>query len=103
MYHNDRVAVVHVTTDMFQEANASREHSEGFVEFIKEMKDLEVAALLRQIGKDRYKISMRSKGTVDVAAIAARFGGGGHKNAAGCVMEGTQEEVRRRLVEAIAL
>jgi bifunctional oligoribonuclease and PAP phosphatase NrnA len=103
MYYDNRVAVVHVTTDMFREAGASREHSEGFVEFIKEMKDLEVAALLRQIGDGRYKVSMRSKGTVDVASIAARFGGGGHKNAAGCVMEGTLEEIRTRLVEAIAL
>lgn len=102
MYYDNRVAVVHVTTDMFREANASREHSEGFVEFIKEMKDLEVAALLRQIGENRYKISMRSKGTVDVASVATRFGGGGHKNAAGCVMEGTLEEIRTRLVEAIA-
>jgi bifunctional oligoribonuclease and PAP phosphatase NrnA len=103
MYYDNRVAVVHVTADMFREAGASREHSEGFVEFIKEMKDLEVAALLRQIGEGRYKISMRSKGTVDVASIAARFGGGGHKNAAGCVMEGTLEEIRTRLVGAIGL
>ena len=102
-FHGNKVAVVHVKADMFKEANASREHSEGFVEFIKEMKDLEVAALLRQIGENRYKISMRSKGKVDVASVAVRFGGGGHKNAAGCVMEGTLEEIRTRLVEAMPL
>lgn len=102
-YHDDRVAVAHVTADMFREAGASREHSEGFVEFLKEMKDLDVAALIRQIGDNRYKISMRSKGRVDVASIAARFGGGGHKNAAGCIMEGPLDDIRKRLVEAIPL
>ncbi len=55
---------------------------------------------IRQIGEKRYKISMRSKGTVDVAIICSRFGGGGHKNAAGCTIDGDLDEVEIRLKNA---
>jgi phosphoesterase RecJ-like protein len=58
---------------------------------------------VRQIDGTRYKISMRSKGAVNVASIANRFGGGGHKKAAGCVLEGGIDEVKRRIVEAVGL
>jgi phosphoesterase RecJ-like protein len=102
-YHGNKLAIIHVTEDMFRQTQSSREHSEGFVEFLKEMRGLEVAMMARQIGKDRYKISMRSKGKVDVASIAAIFGGGGHKKAAGCVIEGNIDEVKKKLVEATVL
>jgi phosphoesterase RecJ-like protein len=71
------------------------------VETLKEMKGLEVAALLREIGEHRYKISMRSKGSIDVASVGRVFGGGGHRKAAGCVIEGTMDEVKKKLVEAL--
>ena len=102
-YHGNKLAIIHVTEDMFRQTQSSREHSEGFVEFLKEMRGLEVAMMARQIGKDRYKVSMRSKGKVDVASIAAMFGGGGHKKAAGCVIEGNIDQVKKRLVEATIL
>jgi phosphoesterase RecJ-like protein len=102
-HHGNKLAIIHITQDMFRQTHGSREQSEGFVEFLKEMRGLEVAMLARQIGKDRYKISMRSKSNVDVAAIANRFGGGGHKKAAGCVIEGSIDEVKKKLVEATVL
>jgi phosphoesterase RecJ-like protein len=52
------------------------------------------------MGERRYKISMRSKGTVDVAVICSRFGGGGHKNAAGCTIDGDLMEVEGQLRKA---
>ena len=100
-YHDDRLAIVVVTEEMFERTNTNREYTDGFVELLKEMKGLEVAALARQIGPESYKISMRSKGRVDVASVALTFGGGGHKNAAGCTIEGKAEEVREKLVGAI--
>jgi bifunctional oligoribonuclease and PAP phosphatase NrnA len=103
-HYNNRLAIMHITDELFRQIGGSREHTEGFVEFLKEMKGVEVALVARQVGERRYKISMRSKGNkIDVASVARRFGGGGHKNAAGCTIEGTIDQVKRLLVEAVPL
>ncbi|MBE9532390.1 MAG: bifunctional oligoribonuclease/PAP phosphatase NrnA, partial [Proteobacteria bacterium] len=47
------------------------------------------------------KVSLRSKGKVDVAAVAASFGGGGHKNAAGCTIDGTLQSTKEKLLAAL--
>jgi bifunctional oligoribonuclease and PAP phosphatase NrnA len=99
--YNDTVAVAHVTADMFSKTGTNREFSDGFVEIIKEIQGVEVAILIREINRHLYKISMRAKGTVDVAAICTVFGGGGHKNAAGCKMEGTIDQVQENLLDAV--
>ena len=99
-YYDDRVALVFVTEEMFKSTSTTSEYTDGFVEYVREIRGVEVAILLREINKHKYKASMRSKGAVDVAAIGSRFGGGGHKNAAGCVIEGTLEEVKDKLKEA---
>jgi bifunctional oligoribonuclease and PAP phosphatase NrnA len=99
-YHDNMVALVSVTEEMFKSTNTTSEYTDGFVEYVREIRGVEVAILLREINKNKYKTSMRSKGKVDVAAIGSLFGGGGHKNAAGCVIEGTLEEVKNKLKEA---
>ena len=58
---------------------------------------------MRELNKNLYKVSMRGKGTVDVAEICNMFGGGGHRNAAGCRIEGTMEEARHKLLEALSV
>jgi phosphoesterase RecJ-like protein len=63
---------------------------------------VEAVALLRQIGEDRYKGSLRSRGPVDVERIARGLGGGGHKNAAGFETDGRLEELMDRLVGELA-
>jgi phosphoesterase RecJ-like protein len=49
---------------------------------------VEAAAFLRELPERRIRLSLRSKGRVNVAAIAERLGGGGHENAAGCTLDG---------------
>ena len=49
----------------------------------------------------RVRVSLRSKGAVDVGAVAARLGGGGHRAAAGCVVAGSLADVRARVLEAL--
>jgi len=102
-YHDNRIAFILITDDMIKNIGASKEQTDGFVEFLKEMKGVEVALVARQIGASQYKISMRSKGKIDVASVASRFGGGGHTNAAGCILEGSAEQVKKVLVEAVTL
>jgi len=100
--YNGTVAMAHVTGDMFEKTGTTSEFVDGFVEFIKEIRGIEVAVLMREMNKDLCKISMRGKGTVDVAAICSMFGGGGHRNAAGCRIQGTIEEARHKLLEALS-
>lgn len=102
--HKDgRLATMYVTKEMFDKTRTSKEHTEGFVEDLKEMRGVEVALFVRQIGPTRFKASMRGKGSVDLAAVARSFGGGGHKNAAGCTIEGPLKQSLRTLIEAIPL
>jgi phosphoesterase RecJ-like protein len=102
-FSGDRIAVATVTKEMFDETGTNREYTEGFVEQIKEIGSVRVACLMRELGDGKYKISMRSKGSIDVAAVARTFGGGGHRNAAGCVLEGDMGAVKSKLVGAFSL
>jgi len=100
-FDEDRVAIAYITEEMFENTHSTSEYSDGFAELIREVRGVEVAIMLRQVNDRRYKISMRSKGTVDVADICCLFGGGGHKNAAGCHIDGTLDEVQTKLMEAM--
>ncbi|MGE4602404.1 MAG: DHHA1 domain-containing protein [Planctomycetota bacterium] len=62
------------------------------------MAGTEIVFLVVEVGPGRYKVSLRSRGEISVHAIAARFGGGGHVKAAGCRLEGTEEQVIAELL-----
>ena len=81
--------------------NPTAEDTENFVNFVRSVKGVEVAVLFRQTAERQYKISLRSKGRVDVAGLASTLGGGGHKNAAGSVLDGTIEEVRKKVIGGV--
>lgn len=74
--------------------------SEELVNYPRSIDSVRVACLLRQLG-DRVKVSLRAKGGVDVSRIAARFGGGGHPNAAGCTVSGELSAVTRDVLAAV--
>jgi phosphoesterase RecJ-like protein len=99
-FDGDKIAMAHVTEEMFRETGTTSEHTDGFSEEFRKIRGVEVSVFIRQTGSRRYKISMRSKGTVDVALICSRFGGGGHKNAAGCTIDGDLIEVEGQLRKA---
>jgi phosphoesterase RecJ-like protein len=102
-FDHDRVAMAHVTEEMFRQTGTSREHVDGFVEYIREIKGVEVAVMLREVAETRYKVSMRSKGSVDVSQVCSLFGGGGHRSAAGCHINGNVTEAEAKLMEALQL
>jgi len=58
-------------------------------------------AYTREVGPNEFRVSLRSKGDIDVAKVAEKFGGGGHKNASGLSIEGDWDEKERELVEAV--
>ncbi|MBI4503443.1 MAG: bifunctional oligoribonuclease/PAP phosphatase NrnA [Gemmatimonadetes bacterium] len=76
------------------------EDLEGVVEFARSVRGTRLALLFRQLANGRIKVSFRSVGEVDVARLAAQFGGGGHRKAAGASLEGTLAAVQSTVLDA---
>lgn len=76
---------------------------EGIVSQLRQTKGVEVAIFLHELAPQKFKVSLRSKGAVDVSAIAKYFGGGGHVCAAGVTMEGSSHDVINNITARIAL
>jgi phosphoesterase RecJ-like protein len=95
------IAWVTVMQKMFQKTNTSVQDIENFVEYPRSIKGVEVAVLFREDGKHSFKMSLRSKGNVNVEEIAKGFSGGGHANAAGCKLAGPLPEIKEKVLKAI--
>jgi len=89
------------TQDMFVKTGTKAEDAEDFVDYPRKVKGSRVAVYFRQDGNKAFKLSLRSKDNVDVQKIAKSFGGGGHKAAAGCKVNGTLEEVQKKVFSAV--
>ncbi|RII27270.1 MAG: DHH family phosphoesterase [Geobacter sp.] len=89
------LAAIAVTLDMYRKTGTNAELTDGFVNYPRSIRGVEVAVFFREIEPGFYKVGFRSKGKVDVSSLAANFGGGGHHNAAGCNMSGTLDEVKQ--------
>ena len=96
-----RVASVLLTSEMFRNAEASPAHSEGLINHPRSIAGVEAVALARELGSGKCKVSLRSRGPLNVEQIARRHSGGGHRNAAGYVATGSPEEVREAAVAEI--
>lgn len=81
-----RVSWVVVKEEFYGATGTSAEDTDGFINYPRAVKGVEVAVLFREAG-DKVKLSLRSKGRVDVSRLAQGFGGGGHPNASGAVMD----------------
>ena len=95
-FADDRLATAEMTQEMFSETAASPSDAEGFINFLRSVKSVEMAMLFREGTNGTIHVSMRSKGSVDVAGFAQRQGGGGHRHAAAFEIEGTLETIRSR-------
>lgn len=96
--HGGRLATLVVTQEMLVRNKAEVWMLDGFVNMGRAVEGVEVAVLIRERSTPgQYKLSLRSKGRVDVAPVAQRLGGGGHKNAAGCFITGSIESIKAEL------
>lgn len=84
------------------ETGAKAEDLEGFVEELRRLKNVRIAALLREACATKCKFSLRSRGACDVQAIASRLAGGGHKNAAGGSIAGPLAQAEELLLDALS-
>ncbi len=99
---NGRVATIELPKRFFAESGAREEETEALVNRARGIEGVLAAALLREGEEGEVRCSLRSKGSIDVRAVAARQGGGGHRNAAGCRVAGTIASVRPLLVADLA-
>ena len=96
-----RIAALYVDHEMTDAAGGTYEDTEGLVNLPLTVKEIQAVVFFKQERDDEYRVSLRSKGDIDVNAIAKAFGGGGHKNASGCTVSGRIDVLRRMLVEKI--
>jgi phosphoesterase RecJ-like protein len=98
---NDSVAITVVSDDMFRTTGTTSKDTENFANFPLLMKRVRISAFFREVKKGIWKVSLRSKGDFNVASIAVMFKGGGHKNAAGCIIEGDIDNAKQILIDAV--
>jgi phosphoesterase RecJ-like protein len=98
---NGKLSLMTLTQDMFRETDTNPEDVDGMINYAKRIEDVKVAALIMEnengAVQKRYHVSLRSDGTVDVAEIAASFGGGGHFSAAGFGVESSLKALKKTI------
>jgi phosphoesterase RecJ-like protein len=93
-----------LTQDMMDMTRTQEEDIDGIINYARRIEDVKVAALIHEVAgngraRRQYHVSLRSDGDVNVALIAAQFGGGGHVNAAGFSVEATLADLKHKIVE----
>jgi phosphoesterase RecJ-like protein len=97
----DGVSIIRASREMFRRTKTTIDETEGFVEMPLLIPEVKVSVFLKELDDGRTKVSLRSKGRIDVNRIARGFGGGGHRNAAGFILDGPVSVVRRKILERI--
>lgn len=95
-------ASVAVTLDMYQNSGTTAEHTDRFINYPRSIRGVEVAIFFRQLADNLFKVGFRSKGNIDVGALARAMNGGGHHNAAGATQEGSLETVQQQVFARVA-
>ena len=98
-----RYASLAVTLDMYVKSGAHEEHTDRFINYPRSIRGVEVAIFFRQLTQKTFKVGFRSKGNVDVGALARAMHGGGHHNAAGATVDGSLEAVQKWVYEKVSL
>jgi phosphoesterase RecJ-like protein len=96
-----RIAIVYLDHEMARAAGGTYEDTEGLINLPLTVKEIQAVVFFKQHEGEQYRVSMRSKGPIDIGAVAKDFGGGGHKNAAGCTVTGAIDALQKLLVEKI--
>ena len=97
-----KLATITITNAMVARTGSELDLTDGFINYARSVDGVEVAASFREPRDGGpWHVSFRSRGRVNVAAIAQKFGGGGHHNAAGCGIEGEEKAVRARISHEI--
>ena len=94
-----RIAIVYLDHEMARAAGGTYEDTEGLINLPLTVKEIQAVVFFKEHEGETYRVSMRSKGDIDIGAIAKEFGGGGHKNAAGCTVTGAIDALQKTFVD----
>jgi phosphoesterase RecJ-like protein len=102
---NGKMSIMTVTQDMLRQTSTQPEDADGLIHYARRIEDVKVAAMIQELpnghgtgkARNRFHVSLRSDGTVDVAAVAVTYGGGGHQNAAGFGIDASLPEVKAQV------
>ncbi len=100
-FSHGRIAVMQVTREMLEKNDSSFKATEGFVDYINSIEGVEFCALFRQMGDRETRVSFRSMDDLDVSALAMKYGGGGHRRAAGATIQLSLEDSIREVVQSM--
>ncbi len=100
-YADGRICIMPLTLQMLADTGASVVNTEGLVDYSIFSRGVEAGALCRELENGTTKVSLRSRNGMNVAAIAARYGGGGHPNAAGCLIQLPLEQAKQEIVRQL--
>ena len=101
LHADGRIAESYLLRSDYEETNAGDEHTEGIVNELGRVDTALISVLFREPKPGRIRVSLRSRGEIDVSEVSRQFGGGGHVNAAGCTFNSTIEEARADLLPAL--
>jgi phosphoesterase RecJ-like protein len=101
LHRDNSLAWIWVTQEQMERFAAREEDCEGLVNYALSIGDVQVAIFFRELPEGRWRVSLRSKGNVNVSHVAEHFGGGGHKCASGCSLDGPLAIVIARVVERL--
>jgi len=100
--HHQRASWMCLETSMFARTGCAVEDSEGFIDYARSIGVVDLTVFICQLHDAVWKITFRGKHGINVGALATSLGGGGHRYAAGCTLEGSQADVRARLEAAVS-
>ncbi len=92
LFHDGAFNLSYLTWQELLDSDATSADCEGLIDSLRDIDTVEVACFLRESMNGQIRVSMRSKHSFDVSAIAQRYGGGGHRRAAGCTLDGGMAE-----------
>src|ERR1700731_136810 len=101
LHREGPLAWISVTQEQMQRFDAREEDCKGLVNYALSISDVQVAIFLRELPDKRFRVSLRSKGEVNVSKVAEHFGGGGHKCASGCSINGPLAEGVAQIVDRL--
>ncbi|MDD5475261.1 MAG: DHH family phosphoesterase, partial [Syntrophales bacterium] len=102
MSFEGKVGSIFLDQRTMEEEKALPEHAEGIVDQVRSIDGVMIAVMYYERTDGTYKVSFRSKDAHDVEEAARAFGGGGHRNASACSMEGSLEDIRERIESVLA-
>lgn len=100
--HDGRIGLIRIPQNALDQTGTTSQDTDNLVNMVRRVNTVQVAVSLREDGPRRIKFSLRSSGEINVQAMAATLGGGGHKNAAGGAVEADMDQAEAVVVAAVA-